>query len=185
MRSLIKQRGDTLIEVMLSISILSLVVVGAMMIMNRSNSNMLDAVERTAVRAEVNRQTELLNYLRDQAALGTTDAIPTAVTAWSDITNPNRLSANPSDVSVDSCPALNNDNSKRFYITVDENLNNFGVANAGSANIYATAGSGLWIEVVKRGPSGSSYYDFFVRACWDSAAGHTRQLTETVVRLYE
>ncbi|MCL2038068.1 prepilin-type N-terminal cleavage/methylation domain-containing protein [Candidatus Saccharibacteria bacterium] len=59
-----KQRGDTLVEVLIAITVLAIIVTGALAIMNRSLIGIMNSSERTAVRAEINSQTELLNFAR-------------------------------------------------------------------------------------------------------------------------
>lgn len=59
------QSGDTLIEVAISIAMLGLVVTTVFMAANRSLATIMDATERTAVRASVNSQLDMIEYLRD------------------------------------------------------------------------------------------------------------------------
>lgn len=60
------QSGDTLVEVAIAIAMMGLVVTTVFMVTNRSLATIMDAAERTAVRASINSQLELIEYLRDR-----------------------------------------------------------------------------------------------------------------------
>ncbi len=188
------QRGDTLVEVMVAISVLGMVVVGCMAIMNRSLSNMMNTIERTEVRTDINSQTEMLNYIRDsylQSKQG--GAVTTYVTMWADI---QQLTATEGtslggqcDVNPSGSLAPGSTRPGSFYISRDAtdglsvNLVTTGRADGGRA----TPGDGLWVDAV-RGGSGAGqvpYTDFYVKACWAAINGGVDQQTSTVVRLYD
>lgn len=61
------QRGDTLIEVLLAITIFSAAAVGAIYIMNRGISTEMQALELTQVRNQINNQAELIRHLNNLA----------------------------------------------------------------------------------------------------------------------
>ena len=61
MLQLDRERGDTIIEVILACSILALITVAGFSIMQRASASAYDALERSQVRLELNRQNELLN----------------------------------------------------------------------------------------------------------------------------
>jgi hypothetical protein len=61
------ERGDTLIEVILSVSLLSLATVLTMAVVNQSHRNLLAAIQRESVRSEINSQVEMLHYVHDVA----------------------------------------------------------------------------------------------------------------------
>ena len=60
------QSGDTLIEVAIAMAMLGLVVLTVFMVANRSLASIMDTTERTAVRASINSQLDLIEYLRDR-----------------------------------------------------------------------------------------------------------------------
>src|SRR3954471_3623107 len=74
------QRGDTLVEVLMAIVVLSMVIVGAITLMARGLSAVQVAVEHTQVRLGMAGQTELLHYLRDAYL---TDPLGPAGQIWS------------------------------------------------------------------------------------------------------
>jgi Tfp pilus assembly protein PilV len=199
------QRGDTLIEAMLSIAVLGLVVVGCMAAMNHSNAAMLDAVERTEVRASINSQTEMLTYLRDQnlktsggdstwnQIVGGVNGQSALVWSSSDSTDV----ANITDFSK-QCSYRGNKSEtgggRSFWLSysnVGEPIidGGFGVTtNVASAETYAKPGQGLWIDGIYHketsGDDSQDYIDFYVKACWDSVGGRQNMRTSTVLRLY-
>src|SRR5688572_22723676 len=77
-----KQRGDTLVEVLMSLVVLSMVIVGAVTLMNRGLQSAQIALEHSQARQEVNRQLELLRYLRDQYSI---NAASTDGVTWNNI----------------------------------------------------------------------------------------------------
>jgi prepilin-type N-terminal cleavage/methylation domain-containing protein len=62
-RSHLKSRGDTLIEVLFAITIFSLVAVGGLAIMNQGTATSQRALEITLVRQEIDAQAETLRFL--------------------------------------------------------------------------------------------------------------------------
>ena len=59
------QCGDTLVEVTIAMAVLGLVLAATMTIINRSLLSVMNAVERTSARGEVNSQVEMLRYVFD------------------------------------------------------------------------------------------------------------------------
>ena len=167
------QRGDTLIEVMLAISILGIVSVTTMSIMNRSTLQIMDTLERTAVRSDINSQIELLNYTRDHYQ---------SSTAWSGIVGKSTTSTAAVD-NADSCTPTSNS----FYLTQDGdgvkvNSNSIN-KNAGGR---ATPGNGIWIDAIYTSSAPIPYYSFHVKACWTRAGdNHVTASSSTVARIYD
>lgn len=194
------QRGDTLVEVMVSIAVLGLIVVGSMAIMNKSSGDMLNAVERTEVRTSINSQTEMLNFLRNEfmnASQGAVGANPTLAQLWTDM----KLLAQDSSVDV-SGPCRDFPNGSRtpgstrpgsFYLTLDAatgvKLSEYTKASGASEGTNfdgrAIVGNGLWIDAVKSPSGGVEYTDFYVKACWAPVGGGIVSQSSTIVRLYD
>ena len=67
-----RNRGDTIIEVLLAVTIFSLVAVGSMVLMNRGVAMAQQSLETTLVRQQIDAQAEMLRFVHDQAraALG-------------------------------------------------------------------------------------------------------------------
>ena len=171
------QRGDTLVEVMLAISVLGIVVVGTMTIMNKSTMQMLDTIERTAVRSTINSQTELLNYVRDNSK-------GASATVWTTIQAKTVTSAS----SVSGTCAYN---ANSFYLNRSSStddavtLTALTTGSAKNANGKAVIGNGVWVDAVRSSAAVSpAYIDFYIRACWARLANVADAKTATVVRLY-
>ncbi|MGH7196152.1 MAG: type IV pilus modification PilV family protein [Candidatus Saccharimonadales bacterium] len=176
-----KQRGDTLVEVLMAIVIMSVVIVGAITMMSRGLAAAQIALEHSQVRLSINGQTELLRYLRDQYVI---DNQGGAASVWRDIiTTSNEQPSQYGDV----CRVTPVKATSAFYL---EKANNQVQKQAFDPSrepaTAAVAGEGLWIEAAKS-PNGISpaYTDFVIRACWQASGSGGEQRTVTAVRLYD
>ena len=178
------QRGDTLIEVLMSIVILSMVIVGAISLMARGLASAQIAVEHTQVRLAINSQTELLRYLRDGYIK---DPSSQAGQQWSAlVASPTYVNTNPSVDDPSTCTvtlgktAFYVDQSGTGQVTIQP-FDQTQIPNAA-----AEPGKGLWIEATPA-PSGITpgYVDFQLRACWNGGASDATQQSITAVRLYD
>lgn len=176
------ERGDTLVEVLMAIVILSMVIVGAIAIMSRGLQSAQTAVEHTQVRFGINEQTELLRYLRDGYLQDRTSA---AGLAWAQLFGPVAYAdANVSRLDT-ACQVTSG--KRGFYL---ENTGGVVVIKAFSAtskpDTSAIAGKGLWVEATLSPASISpAYIDFQIRACWLASGNSAQQETVTGVRLYD
>lgn len=182
------QRGDTLIEVLLSMAVLSLIIVGANAFMNFGMKNAITATEHTQVRNLIVGQAELLRYMRDNAEPGGDGEVSRA---WSRIED--NFVKQPGDASaITDCTPNNNNNA--FYIRANypnssaAPLDNLAVRSHGSGNPnpeghpYAVPGDGLWVEAI-RYQGDQDYIDFHIRGCWTGIGTSVEQRVNTVVRL--
>lgn len=183
------QRGDTLIEVMIAIAILSAVTLGGFSIMNKGLGISYGVLERTETRAQVSQQLELLSYIRDQYAQSIASGNGAAnypATLWTDIRNnrgsdPTAANSTAPDACTPSTLA------KGFFIEQNPDttykLTTYTPSNPAT---IPTPGNGLWIEAVPS-PSGVSitYIDFYVKACWDAVVGGQKETISSTVRLYD
>ena len=168
-KKVIHERGDTLIEIMLALSVLGIVVVGCMSTANRLNATMLDNIDRTAVRSDINSQTELLNYVRDHSSQSA---------VWNGI-----KTKTATDASTIGASCTKNDNS--FYLDIKDGSvavtygTNFSGKNESGR---AKPGSGIWVDAVYvAGSSSPSYIDFYIKACWARfGSGPSAQSTNVV-----
>lgn len=168
------QRGDTLIEVMLALSVLGIVSVTTMSIMNRSTLQAMDTVERTAVRSDINSQIELLNYTRDHYQ---------SSEAWGQI-----VARKTTDIAAVNDADKCKPSSSSFYLTQDGDgvkVNTDGIV-ANNPNGRATPGNGIWIDAVYVSSDPIPYYSFYVKACWTRAGNnHVTASSSTVARIYD
>lgn len=177
-----RQRGDTLIEVLVATVVLSVVTVSAFILMNRGMATTMQAVENTQVRQEMDGQLDMVRYIHN-AALGSE---ATTVSAQQSAEWTNLLSkTNPTTVtSYNACPT--SVNTKRFYITTAATEPKIRVVQytaTASPSGQAIAGDGIWLEAVRPNAS-ANYIDVHARACWNPIVGTSNQTLSTVTRLY-
>lgn len=174
------QRGDTLVEVLMAIVVMSLVVVGAITMMTRGLQAGQIALEHSEVRLEINSQIELLRYLRNQYSVNSAgyDA-----GVWrSIITTSNN---NPSTF-TETCTVTPAKAGTDFYL--DKSSGQLVKKAYDSGNIpstYAKAGQGVWVEATPSSGINPAFVDFVIHACWDGPGGMGRQSAITAVRLYD
>lgn len=174
---MLKQRGDTLIEVLLALGILSMVVVGCMSIMNFSFGTGLDTTARTRTLALLNGQANLLKSARDSYVHRQN------VDDWKNIrshsTSLSLAQSNPCQVGADA--------NSRFYLNANA-ANHWAQLQTTAGGKTDTAqpqlGNGIWIEAYRHDPlNGPNFYDFYIKACWQG--NRSEQQLVSVVRLYD
>ncbi len=186
-RTVTRDKGDTLVEVLLAIAVLSLVAVGSMAVMNRGNGLIQSALERTGVRAEINSQSEMLNYVRDNkptlwqaikqstvseaAAKDNTCKATTGKSFYLDFANVETVSV-PSKVTVDTTTGL-------------------AINKSGRATYDQAKGGGLWGDAVYYptvvNGNQEPYFDFYIKACWTPIGSSSGNVSKsiTIVRIYD
>ncbi len=179
------QRGDTLVEVLLAVTILSVVIVSAIMMMNRGLQTAQSALERSQVRAWVTSQAELLQYARDSYVASPPSSRGSyPANLWSQV-----LSYQGSAGS-DQCDSIG---SKPFYLSRDLSappdkqvqIKSFNPMTDTKPDSIASPGNGMWIEAVAGTSTSVGFTDFYIRACWSSVGSSgPRQESKTIVRLY-
>jgi len=191
-----KERGDTIIEVIIAITIFSLVAVGSFTIMNQGIAASERALEITLVRQQINAQAEALRFMHSSRA--STAPSANVVNTWRRLTTEFRQSsASPYGTTSNECTISG---SRPFVLNARTAQIWSGslTASASSASvppysqvIYNTDSSisaayGIWIESVPSGaPVAKPFVDFHIRACW-AASGSLRPMTiGTIVRLYD
>jgi prepilin-type N-terminal cleavage/methylation domain-containing protein len=173
-----KQAGDTLVEVLMAIVIISVIIVGAITVMNRGLTAAQIALEHSQVRLSVNGQIEMLRYARDEYVQSKNG--PSA-SQWSAVI----AATNQQPVNYDSGCGITS-GKQAFFMTkgaAQVNRNNYTVATPATV---ATPGTGLWVESVASAAGiVPAYVDFVVRACWSGLGSTSQQRTVTAVRLYD
>ncbi len=173
------EQGDTLVEVMLAIAVLGVAVVGTMTIMNKSTLQMMDTLERTAVRTSINSQSELLNYVRDNSK-GESSAVWAAIKSRT-VTSTSTISDACKYNSTTSFYLSRSNNSLDTVTLTAINSN----ASAKNTTGKAVIGTGIWIDAVRSTGGSIPYIDFYVRACWTRLANSADSRSATIVRLYD
>lgn len=160
-----KQAGDTIVEVLMAIVVISVIIAGAYQVTNQGLRIGQNAIERTQASEVSEGQAEVLRTLRDEQIIS-----PESDGVWKNIldnfttiTKPTYTACQPSS------------GSSPFYLTLDaSNVNiNSGTATDGYLQ--------YWIEAYE--PSGADYVDFHIRGCWQGIGDQGLQETGIVVRL--
>lgn len=174
-----RQTGDTLIEVILACSILALVTVGAFSIMQRGAASAYNALERSQVRLELDRQAEYLYYFRDLYVKAIKDQVTPAAgspeSVWPVITGYSEIGAVP----LSTCPTTGG-----FYFTGPTTMPGTVLT---TTDGLPEPGKGLWIVRQDANGFGSmnhKYRDFYIVACWTTTTGQPQSMS-SVVRMYE
>jgi type II secretory pathway pseudopilin PulG len=193
-----RQRGDTVIEVMLAFTVFAMLAVGAISVMNRGTASSQDTLETTQVRQEIDNQAEMLRYMH-QAYLVDPDATDGLAGEFNDIMTLAESTANPSEFGAQCTSTLPATNENyRFALNTGNGslITGSGIAPISSPNAtspYARvvnedggAAYGLWVEPVMSNDSdpASRYIDFHIRACWEGASSAPQRTLGTIVRLY-
>ena len=178
-----KQRGDTLVEVLMAIVVLSIVIVGAITVMSRGLKASQLAVEHTQVRLQINSQQQMLRYLRDSYINDTTSA---AGQTWAGLFTGSPLYADTaaSNYNDTTCTPTSGKNS--FYLTQSGGVVTANQFNSSSKPAtHALPGQGLWIEMTRSAAVSPAYVDILFRACWSGFGDSADQQAVTVIRLYD
>lgn len=180
-----KQRGDTLVEVLMSTVILSLVIVGAITVMARGLKAAQLSVEHTQVRFQINAQLQMLRYLRDGYV---DDASSNAGQTWSTLFTAPQGYANTTASTYNDTPGTCSVTSSKtgFYLTQSGGnvaINQFNPSNQPIS--YALPGQGLWLEMTRSSGISPAYVDILLRGCWAGIGDSTDQSAVTAVRLYD
>ena len=185
-------RGDTLVEVLLGVTIFSLVAVIALETMNRGMAIAQYSLETTLVRQQVDAQAEMLRYAHDMKN-----------DTWKKLVDNNSVSVsvvndNEGNLGVEKCP--DNFSTKEFALAATPSLaskisilNNPGDYKA--AETYARVDSdtkktyGISVRLVKpsttTGSRDSNKYDAYIKACWMPVGSKMPATIGTIVRLYD
>jgi prepilin-type N-terminal cleavage/methylation domain-containing protein len=177
------QRGDTLVEVLMAIVVLSIVIVGAITVMSRGLKASQLSVERTQVRFQINAQTELLRYLRDSYSR---DPASAAAQTWVSLFSGAPTYANTTSTAYNDVACGVTSGKTGFYLTQTAGVvaaNQFNFAN--KPTTYALPGQGLWVEMTRSVAISPAYVDVVFRACWSGIGDSTDQQAVTAIRLYD
>lgn len=171
------RRGDTIIEVMLAVTIFSMVAVGAMTVMNSGLAIAQRSLEVTQARQQVDAQAEMLRFVHDRSR---EDRSGQYASLWSSI---QLVDAPQQLINTPSCPAKI-DNSIALFPSAGEIRLTTNYGEPGSfSRIDGDVARGISIQVTK--VSGGRAYDAYIQACWDSPGSSQPVTIGTIVRLYD
>lgn len=193
-------RGDTLIEVLLSVTVLSMVAVGGLTIMNQGTNTAQRALEISLVRNEIDAQAETIRFLYDSyvaAVLAGNNPSEGASGQWQQIiSTPVSRATSFGELREGSRTCAAHDNAfvvsprtgqkHTSNVPIFDNMT-FAQVRYDDANNISEA-QGIWVETVAVAPNLSDnisgYYDFHIRACWDAPGSDAPMTLGTIVRLY-
>ncbi len=202
----LRQRGDTIIEVLFAVTVFAMVAVGSMTIMNQGTAAAQRALEISLVRQQIDAQAEAIRYIH-QAYVSTYQrqgAPPSgAAGEWRKMTV-DRAAASASnfaELQDGRCPtSVPGDspfilNARRAAVSTaaiqmtppaDGSMPPFAQVDYNTDSSIRQA-YGLWVEAVpSTNPNGQpGFVDFHIRACWDGPGSSTPMTLGTIVRLYE
>lgn len=204
LKQLRSQAGDTLIEVLFAFSVLSLVIVGALTIMNQGSIASQRALETTLVRDEVDSQATAIRFLHDaytaQFKPNATYDPATAAGQWALMSQSLSATAASSFGTAATCPTppsgsfIIDPTNAKFIAGSPAVL----VPSVTTAMVTYDPNSGLlkqaqgiWVEAIRSPISGdvnkknTRYIDFHIYACWDGPGQGLPMTIGTIVRLYE
>lgn len=204
------RKGDTIVEVMIAVTVLSMVIVSSLAIMSGGLATTQRNMESTLVRQEMDSQTATLRFLHNAyIASYQPGVIPTANTParqWYQMVEFIKA-ANLREASTFGATALNTCptppaagsfilNAKKATVATTYAL--FKQPPLYSKVVYDNTGNitesqGLWIEgirsVTRVDDSGYQrnvgYIDFHIRSCWFSVGQNAPMTLGTIVRLYD
>ncbi len=205
------RRGDTIIEVMLAITIFAMVAVGGMTIMNHGAAAAQRSLEVTLVRQQMDMQAEALRVLHEDM-LVTRSAGGDYAAMWRRLAqtgNADSFGKDPAATPITPFPngVVSNEEcinpssiTKAFVMNVERGdvvaLQSLGSSNVGTALVYPRIMygadgridrvEGIWIEAeVSPNVGTGSYVDFHIRACWQTIGQSQPVVLGTIVRLNE
>jgi type II secretory pathway pseudopilin PulG len=204
LKQLRSQAGDTLIEVLFAFSVLSLVIVGALTIMNQGSIASQRALETTLVRDEVDSQATAIRFLHDayiaQFKPNATYDPATAAGQWALMSQSLSATAASSFGNATTCPTppsgsfIIDPTNAKFIAGSPTVL----VPSVTTAMVTYDSNSGLlkqaqgiWVEAIRSPISAdvnkknTRYIDFHIYACWDGPGQGLPMTIGTIVRLYE
>lgn len=184
MRQLRNEWGDTIIEVVMAVTLFSTLAMSIMGLMNSGIAMAQRSLELTLVRGQVDTQAELLRYVRDQAYRGD----DTYADLWKALTA-RAVSRADSMLNIARCPATM---PKQGFVlaAADDTVRMSSDAYEASptyARVEARRGTtvslGVAIQLVKVEHGGA--YDAYIQACWMSVGSDRPVTTGTIVRIYD
>lgn len=177
-----RYQGDTIIEVMLAITIFSSIAIGVTALMGRGVAAAQRSLEITLVRQQIDSQAEMLRFVSDQAKAGSAEAM----VLWQDITSHHVMTDPLSVLNRDTCPTAIPGYFSLWPMSsgqVDKAPSSYRAEPATYARVNDAGSEGISIQLAR--VTGGRAYDAYIQACW-YAPGQSRPITTgTVVRIYD
>ncbi len=193
-----RETGDTIIEVLFAITIFSLVAVGGLSIMNQGLGMAQRALEIGLVRQQIDTQADALRYL-NHAYVADYGKRGQATAMWQQVIDNNAVTSAQEYSSMISDRKCRVPTSRSFALNVQKldsmplvpitqaTVDDMDTYSKIRYNNDVAISDGLWIQAV-RSPvvdNQPGFYDFHIRACWNSPGQAVPLTLGTIVRLYE
>ena len=203
MRIINGERGDTIIEVLFAITVFSLIAVGGLSLMNQGTAMAQRALEIGLVRQQMDAQADALRYINKSYIADYGKGGPATI-LWKQVATNRAVNVAQSFGSVgdsDGChmPGAG-DNPYALDLTKLDSANPVVIPTVDTAT-YAklryddttVRAEGIWVQAVRSrtviggsdGKERPGFYDFHIRACWNSPGQEVPIVLGTIVRLYE
>ena len=155
-------RGDTIIEVVLSMALLTSILFIAWSITNRSTQIMLAARERIVMVDQVKEQAEIIKakWATDQTYFNNATSFPPATAGT--------LNTNPCSSSTIPPVAFSPTGGFAWYLTANTTTI---TPQSGVKNVNTDTNKRVWVQKVAGDDLVVPYTDFYVRACWVNNSG--------------
>lgn len=178
----LKQRGDTIVEVLLATVILSVVLAGAFTLSNRATRINQQAFERTQVTNLMQRQAELVRAARD-SYLPSRPSDPFSV-MWEEIST-TYAQASGGISTLTECDdlttlAASGRLSDAFHIVEDNSVAETNLR-VDSGIVPGQGLYNIWTEI-ERG-SGGDFWNVHVYGCWEAVGSSPTNVSSIVLRL--
>jgi prepilin-type N-terminal cleavage/methylation domain-containing protein len=196
------QRGDTIIEVLFAVTIFSIVAVAGLSLMNQGSALAQRALEIGLVRQQIDAQADALRYL-NRAYIADYGKGGAATTEWNAVVTAHAVDkAQRFDEIADTTNCrLPGSSDLPFALDITKLDANPLLAPSSSPATYAKVryestganAEGIWIQAVRSatrigsgdGKERPGFYDFHIRACWQTPGQSAPITLGTIVRLYE
>lgn len=197
-------RGDTIIEVLFAITVFSLVAIGGLSLMNKGTALAQRSLEIDLVREQIDTQANALRYLnrayiadygKDGGATDTWNKVVVAhaldgakdkAQDFNTVANGDTCNLPSTSEKPFALDTTKLDDSKHLVLVPTVDVSTYAKVRYDTSTPTA---EGVWIQAVrspmKVGSDDPGFYDFHIRACWQSPGQSAPVTLGTIVRLYE
>jgi hypothetical protein len=174
MRKYSDERGDTLVETVLAMAVLSLVLLTSWALVHKATQISLAARQRIEIVNRLKEQAEIIKGLYADNKTAITSRTMQSTAGGPVINAGGTISSNPCDDSRLGTPT------NAFYLSVDEAAGSI----APTMGVKTNGTEKVWVQLTTAtGPEGKPYIDFHVRGCWQSFGIQQEENTQLRVRL--
>lgn len=173
-------KGDTIVEVLLAMAVLSTVLFGSWAIINKATQISAAARQRVVMVNQLKEQAEILKNMYATDASAVTDRTlhstsSPAITVPSISTADASLTVNPCDATYNG--VVNGKSpANAFYL---DQVNNVIQPVISAKKLQTYPNAKVWIQL---NDTSGTYMDFYIRACWETSDRQGQDSSQIVVR---